>query len=160
MSENTYLWHKEYAPNGRIFDLERISLASLVEEGYVDNPGKLGINVWGGENKAMTELKTKFERGEVKAIGTVVMEARHDEIHNLKRENQKTYERLRTTEDENAALKRELRESKEKLGDHRSDGAKLEEKRAATQVQVKKPPAPAGEQKAAGHGGGDETSLG
>ena len=133
MPQNTRLWHKEYAGReGRRFDLEKVSLDTLVEQGWVDNPGKLGMNVWGGPDSDMTDLKERFEREEIGAIEAVVAETRADEMSRLETENKRAYERLRVQEDENEALKRQLREANEKLADHRSDAAKITDKHLGT----------------------------
>ena len=134
MPQNTRLWHKEYAGReGRRFDLETVSLDALVEQGWVDSPAKLGMNVWGGPDSDMNDIKGQFERKEVPAIGKAVVLPRPGEEAALhEAENKKLYERLRVQEDENTALKRELREAKEKLADHRSDAAKLADKHLGT----------------------------
>ena len=138
MPQRTYRYHQEYAPHGRVFDLEKVSDQSLVDQGWVDNPAKFGLNVWGGPNEAMAEVKQQFEEGKVPAIGTPNITPRAEEMSALEREKDRAYDELRLREDENEALRRQLRESKEKLADHRSDAAKIEEQKAESQTQVPK----------------------
>ena len=126
MAQRTFLYHKDYAPEGQIFDLEKVSEAMLVEQGWVDNPGKLGINIWTGDHAAMAELKNAFEKGDVAAIGSVVMRTESDEKASAVRERNEAFERMRVLESENERLTREKNMAEEKLEDHRSDARKIE----------------------------------
>lgn len=133
MPQETYLWHKEYADReGRVFDLEQVSIDMLVEQGWVDNPGKLGMNVWGGPDSDMTDLKQRFEAGEIGAVEPTGAVSGSEALAQMAAERDRGYKRMRVMEDENEALKRQLREANEKLADHRSDAAKITDKHLGT----------------------------
>ena len=160
MAKRTILYHKEYQPDGREFDLHKHSLDSLVTEGWVDNPAKFGHNIWGGEDSDLTHIKAQFEAGELGPMDPVIAHAHSAEMDALQRENSQVYERLREKENEAEALRRELRESKEKLGDHRSDAAKIEDAKAAAQTQVPgTEPLPEKQQGQDGAASGDPVDL-
>lgn len=64
------MYHKEYAPGGQDFDLEDgHTPVSLSKEGWVDNPAKLGINLWGPDAQAhVDEMAAKFEQRLIPAV--------------------------------------------------------------------------------------------
>lgn len=75
MSWKAIRYHKEYAPEGRPFEADSESAMhemskGLAQEGWVDDPAKLGINVWGvnADLGAIAQLKADFEAGRVPAI--------------------------------------------------------------------------------------------
>ena len=45
------LYHKEYARTGRVFK-DNVDPALLAEQGWVDNPMKIGENPWGPNAEA------------------------------------------------------------------------------------------------------------
>ena len=66
-----FMYHKKHAPTGKEFDSEVDSETpeSLAEKGWVDNPAKIGVNVWGPDNEPYVQaMKQKYDRGEVKAL--------------------------------------------------------------------------------------------
>lgn len=66
----TYLWHKEYSSrDGSLFDLETVSKETLEDQGWVDSPAKLGVNVWGGEDGAMIPIKAMYDDKKLPGIG-------------------------------------------------------------------------------------------
>ena len=136
MPKNTMLYHKESAPDGEVFDLEKVAESALVEQGWVDNPGKFGHNIWGGPDAAMEPIKRAFESKEVGAIESVAAHTPSNEMDALRTNNSQLHEHLRVRDDENVALRRQLKESQEKLADHRSDAARIEETNPTTQVPV------------------------
>ena len=133
-------YHKEYAPRGRDFDMEKTSIQALIEQGWVDHPGKIGVNVWGpAAQDDINRMRDAFDAGELEAIDagpTIVRAVNTAEKEMAEIEREIAWEKLRTVEGENEALRRELRESKEKLADHRSDARKIEVKKADVQSQV------------------------
>ena len=65
------MYHKDYAPTGKEFDSEVDGRTpeSLAKKGWVDNPAKIGINVWGPDSEADVQtMQQKFARGLVKAL--------------------------------------------------------------------------------------------
>ena len=132
LAKRAWRYHKEYAPKGQIFDLEKVDDKLLEEEGWVDNPAKIGVNVWGagkGLDDAVQHISHEFEEGRIKARDdneAPVLPSVENE--RMAKERDALYERIRTQEDANENLKRELKESNEKLADHRSDLQKIKEK--------------------------------
>ena len=128
---NTYLYHKEYKPTGRIFDLNEVSLETLESEGWVDDPAKIGVNMWGGGVGVEAAVKARMEaveRGDIDRMGGDGPLTSNEEANRASAERDATYKRLRVQEDENEALKREIRELKEKRLDHESDASKIMDK--------------------------------
>ena len=76
MTAAAILYHKEYAgPEGRRFEAEDVAtlerlIARRAEEGWVDNPAKVGINAWPGMDaeERVAKIAKAYERGKVKAI--------------------------------------------------------------------------------------------
>lgn len=65
------LFHKDYAPTGRIFNFEDgHTEQGLAKEGWVDDPAKIGVNVWGPQAEgAVARKSAQFQRGELPPIG-------------------------------------------------------------------------------------------
>lgn len=139
MTKRVWFYHKEYAPTGRIFDMDALGSPSeetLAEQGWVDGPEKIGVNLWGGSPADMQPYVDAVENGEIPRIGPGSIRSTAPEKEMLEAEVRRTHEQMRVKEDENEDLKRQLREANERLADHRSDAAKEAETRAETQVQV------------------------
>ena len=140
MEQRTILYHKDYGPDGVEFDMARESADTLAEEGWVDCPSKIGVNLFGrGEavDAAMKQRQADFERDpDAQRIGGPGPTTSNEEVVRAVRQREEALARLRTQEDENKRLKRLLKESQEKLRDHQSDARKIEErKRTGPQVQ-------------------------
>jgi len=130
MSKRQIMYHKEYAPTGREHELERVSLNALVQEGWVDHPAKIGVNLWGeAAQDQVNRTRDAFENGEIGPLDEIVAHPQTSAEEALMRENTLLHQGNRERDQEIDALKRELRESKEKLADHRSDAAKIEERK-------------------------------
>ena len=65
------MWHKDAPKEGVEFDTDRdnCSPESKARQGWVDNPAKLGINLWGPDHESYVRaVKQKYDRGLVKAL--------------------------------------------------------------------------------------------
>lgn len=137
--KNTMMYHKEYDPEGRVHDLDVVNIDELVRQGWVDNPAKLGINLWNDDPEttaAVKDIETEFVNKRLGPLDDVVVLTGVEEAQRLTAENEQLYKRIREVESEREALKRSLRESKEKLADHRSDAARESEKTPAEVAQI------------------------
>ena len=133
-------WHKEYSGSeGRLFDMDKTSVDSLSEQGWVDHPGKVGINLWDeGNDGYILHLKNEHEAGRVNGIGgdgggyatrDREMELKQQEIERLQEElrrQKEATESIRTK----LSLKERHKQSQEKLADHRSDANRVRVKDA------------------------------
>lgn len=129
MERPVCLYHSDYARRGRDFDLAKVSLDALVEQGWVDHPGKIGENVWGpAAQDDVNRIEAAFKNGDLGPLGRLDGHANQSqpEMEVAEAERRNLYERLRTQEDEIEHLKRQLREGREKEADIGSDARKLE----------------------------------
>jgi len=130
VANRTILYHKIDAPTGHEFDLETVSLAQLVEAGWVDDPAKIGVNVWGheGSQQAVAQTQARFDRGDMPPVDIpgastptqLENERLKDEIARLRAQLGDLRQPL--TEDQQIAQHNEYE------ADMRSDAAKLQEK--------------------------------
>ena len=66
MAEDTLLYHRRHAPQGRRFDVTPVSLDALAKEGWVDDPAKIGMNPWGPDQAAgVAAIHDRYRRGEI-----------------------------------------------------------------------------------------------
>lgn len=130
MSLITILYHKEYAPDGREFDLEKVPESHLVDQGWVDTPAKFGHSIWGGgeaHENAIRQMGQEFEampeaERKAAAIGaTITPPGSQEEAERAVAERDAALASLKAKEDEAERLKRELAQAKQKLADHQSD---------------------------------------
>ena len=130
MAKPTFLYHENH-PRGKIWDLESFSEDLLVEQGWVDNPAKVGYDAWNGNHEAMHPTRDAFKNGRLPAIGGQVDVGRttSEEAAQAIKERDEAHARLRVRDSEVEELRRSLKDSKEKLADHRSDAEKKREKR-------------------------------
>ena len=140
MPERTFLYHREYAPEGRIFDLEKVSARDLAEQGWVDHPGKIRVNLWSdGKLEEVEQIADAFERGEIPPIGgttTLISEEAAENKRLAEIERQRLYSDIRAQQDEIDQLREEIKRRKELHADLKSDSAKQVEKIPETQVAV------------------------
>lgn len=139
-----WMYHKDYAPKGKIFNFAEPgpSQQDLVKQGWVDNPAKIGIDLW-AELEGMSEedrarrapsirqIESDFDTGKLKAVEEtpgVIPERLQDDAQRAMRERDDAFKALRVQEEENEALKRELREARQKEADLHSDAEKVMEK--------------------------------
>ena len=126
-----WLYHKEYAPEGRIFEKPTSALLDMADQGWVDSPAKIGVNVWNinpsmvadpALDEAVEVQKRAYESGKVPGIeigASVNIEA------------QKEAEALQARKD---ALERDIRAAEDKLRESK-DKTEVELERAR---QIKK----------------------
>ena len=73
MADATILYHPTEAPRGNSFGAGNMFLEKLVHEGWVDDPAKIGVNVWDKDNPALNEfvaeINDMFLSGEKPNIG-------------------------------------------------------------------------------------------
>ena len=127
MSRPTYMWHAEYSPEGQVHDLDEVHESVLIEQGWVDDPGKIGNNVWGtvGSDEIVARKKEAFDRGDIKAVGDDAMPS-----PGQVQENERLVKQLDDTQHELDSLKAELsaeqtlRQNAEKQADLRADAAR------------------------------------
>ena len=70
MNGDTMLYHSIEAPEGKLFNSAEESFESLAKVGWVDNPAKIGVNVWGDDaaGNVIKILHEKYLSGEVPGI--------------------------------------------------------------------------------------------
>lgn len=65
----TWLWHKELAgAEGKMFDAKSVDLKQLEEQGWVDSPEKIGINVNTGLGGQPHPVQEAYESGRIRGI--------------------------------------------------------------------------------------------
>ena len=122
------MYHLEYAPTGQDFDLdEGHSREELVSQGWVDNPAKIGVNVWNPDddaiNKRVAQMKRDFDDGVIPAVDDPNFQS-----DRLRAEAEENTRRLQEREEmlrENEDLRERLRQSEQRFADMESDGNKL-----------------------------------
>lgn len=69
MSGTVTLYHPVHAPDGQPFDTDSGPLASYADEGWVDDPAKIGINRWGEDQKhAVAKGHLEYLSGDIPGI--------------------------------------------------------------------------------------------
>ena len=69
MTGTTMLYHPVHAPNGQPFDTDSGPLASYADEGWVDDPAKIGVNPWGENHEhAVAKRHLEYLSGEIPGI--------------------------------------------------------------------------------------------
>ena len=127
------MYHKDY-PEGRKFNARVDGFAedspTLKEQGWVDNPAKIGINVWKDPDATpkINDLKRQFDNG---LIGNVDAPGGQSaaEVEMLKTElakAQSTIEGMRTQ----PSQEKETAETMERIQDERADAYRGSHKRA------------------------------
>lgn len=109
---NTYLWHKELAPEGRIFDLDKTDSKVLNKEGWVDEPAKIGIDAHCGVNEDMASAQAAYESGDIDGIGgkLIIVEVTTADMERKDRELDLVRRNLSEANDEIAMLKKRVTE--------------------------------------------------
>ena len=73
MADETILYHPTDAPGGRKFEGTEESMRSLADQGWVDNPAKIGVNVWSDKSPEMMhhiqKIQDSYLSGEIPGIG-------------------------------------------------------------------------------------------
>ena len=63
------LYHPVHAPNGQSFDTDSGPLMAYADEGWVDDPAKIGVNPWGeGHEHAVAKRHLEYLSGEIPGI--------------------------------------------------------------------------------------------
>jgi len=127
MSEMSFYYHPEYAPDGRTFDMEKVSLDMLKEQGWFDSPAKFGHNIWGpGGAASVQRTHAAQQRGELEAIGSPIpVDTTNPDYQMMERERDYLHESLRSKEDEIEHLRRQLHESKEREADIKEEARRI-----------------------------------
>ena len=123
-----YMFHKEYAPEGRIFDEDDgHTPQSLVPEGWVDSPAKIGVNLSApGDpvvDKGVAEIAAAFEAKLIPAVDDP-----HFQSAQLREQAEETVQALAARDEalrEAEDLRERLRLSEQRFADMESDGNKL-----------------------------------
>lgn len=69
MSGRAMLYHPVYAPEGQPFCTDSGPLESYADQGWVDDPAKIGVNPWGEEHKhAVAKRHLEYLSGEIPGI--------------------------------------------------------------------------------------------
>ena len=63
------LYHPVHAPEGQLFDTNSGPLASYADQGWVDDPAKIGVNPWDEDHKhAVAKRHLEYLSGEIPGI--------------------------------------------------------------------------------------------
>lgn len=117
------MYHPEYAPNGRDFDIDESSdppMDELARQGWVDASEKFGNNMWGEESeKHVKEAEQRFRDGKVAAVDLPMSQ---DEIIDGERQAREVAEKqrddaLRQLEDLKTRQARREEEFQDQLAD-------------------------------------------
>ena len=124
-----WMWHKS-CPEGKIFDEGTDGPPAVMgKRGWVDNPAKLGINVWNGHadrganhHDAVVRMQKKFDTQQVGAVDDLNPHSAEqiDEITKLREENERLQGQLRGDPD----ITKMMNASKEDFKDQTSDASK------------------------------------
>ena len=69
MTGATILYHPAHAPDGQRFETDGGALKSYADEGWVDDPAKIGVNPWGeGHEHAVAKRHLEYLSGELPGI--------------------------------------------------------------------------------------------
>ena len=69
MPGRTRLYHARHAPAGQDFEVDGRMLKAYETQGWVDDPGKAGINPWGGDTAA--EVASKHIENQEERLGGI-----------------------------------------------------------------------------------------
>lgn len=167
MSNDTFLWHAEQAPDGRVFDLEKHLIKTLEDEGWVDAPAKIGLDVHCGNDGDFKKAKQAFDAGDVRGIGgeVILVSVTSKDMELKEKELYAVRERLSEKDREIASLKKRIEEltvkqsvpastptprSRAKAKDEPKPAVPKDEKPAEEEANPPKPDVP---------NDGDETDL-
>lgn len=136
--DNAFFYHKEYAPDGRIFTVEDAeTIESLSARGWVDDPAKFGANPWGDSpetEKLIYKTQQDFEGNLVPAImdpnddmSDVVRKQLETQAKSAQAEIAERDKRIRELESANEKLEK----SKQQLMDEKNDAKTLTKKAAS-----------------------------
>ena len=122
------MYHKDYAPKGQMFDVAETPQSLLISQGWVDNPAKIGVNVWthAGSDEAVYKLASRYDSGHLAPVDDDMTPppAYAEELETLRQKNidlQKRLEELRQPE----SVAKQGKMAREKEADLRSDAAKI-----------------------------------
>ena len=117
-------WHHEKAPDGQLFVLPigpdgkpiGPTYEELAEDGWVDNPGKLGLNVWGAKDsldRRLAQMAADYEAGDISPLDTPSFAPQQiKKLRSLTDEQREQLEaakqRQRVLQEENERLKAEM----------------------------------------------------
>ena len=128
MTAMTWMYHKDYAPEGRQFDENATPLTLLAAEGWVDSPAKIGVDVWhhNGSREAVEKMASHFRNGMVPAVDDVhtPSTAYLDEMARKQKQIEALMAELEAIKQQ-PSIEQQTREAAEKLADLRSDAEKL-----------------------------------
>ena len=69
MSGTAMLYHPVHAPEGQPFYTDSDPLTSYADQGWVDDPSKIGVNPWGEDHKqAVAKRHLEYLSGEIPGI--------------------------------------------------------------------------------------------
>lgn len=129
------LYHAEYAREGKIFradsaDARYRESLHHAEQGWTDDPAKLGINPWGEAGaSAVAEKSRAFRAGEIPAIdppdGVVVTPQQREEEDRKAKERADLRAAVEAGRRQQEGLAQRKRMSEEKLRDSQSDAGLL-----------------------------------
>ena len=148
----TILYHENH-PHGLAhefkdgYNQEGKSLETLVEEGWVDNPGKIGVNLWGTEKAqaGVEQLRNDFKAHRRPAIDSPQYQSDftqklQDDLLELQRENERLIRSNRDPKNNIEDRIKDFDEGQEREHDLISDAVKISDKSPDVQVQVAEGP--------------------
>ena len=128
MKDPCWMYHKDYAPKGQMFDVAETPQSLLISQGWVDNPAKINVNVWGhaGSDEAVAKTTSRYDSGHLAPVDddTTPPPAYAEELEQLRQKNidlKKRLEELRQPE----TVAQQGKMAREKEADLRSDAAKM-----------------------------------
>jgi hypothetical protein len=129
------MYHKEYAPQGHFFNKEEGQTEqSLAQEGWVDDPTKIRVNLWDeGAEKQVQQRAAAFERGEMKAIDDLHFQSEAD-IARAQQQLLKNVEREAFLRGEQAGRNEALQQ--QRSADAVADAERKAEHEPEAQIQV------------------------
>ena len=129
------MYHKEKAPTGRVFKFSVHGPPSYwAKQGYVDNPAKHGLNLWGPDNEEFVKkIHHQWQSGRLKNLDdpNYITDEAQDEIDRLRAENE-ALKQLQAQPDIQTQMKR----SEEEFNDEVSVAQTEMETRPEAQVAV------------------------
>ena len=129
------MYHKEYAPHGRSFNVESGQTPeSLALEDWVDSPAKIGVNEWGPEaEEAVARTAAEFQRGRLAPVDSAKTMTDDQVLEAARRILDERAEEARLRGDQaNRSEAQALQRSKDMV----ADAERKAEKEPSAQVQV------------------------
>lgn len=129
MTKPYMAYHKEYAPEGKLFDEEQHGPLTALGEGWVDSPAKIGVNVWNDPDAEpeIQRAEAQYQRDGIAEDDAGASEDERAELKRLREEAQEREQENQRLREENAALLRgdgvddRFRTRHEETADARSD---------------------------------------